>query len=156
MNNWRGLCVWTLVIRTGSVLEVSFQSLSCVHMAVGCVFYHLRLHCVPCSVLCPLSPNPSQKTPGHHHSKEVAGGARIWVPAARGTYLRSAKSGGQPEVIFPWHLGLLVLLAHLEPSVKGERQGEPTGWATPLPFRFPDAASRLNVAFSCAAGNKAA
>lgn len=56
----------------------------------------------------------------------------------------------------PCHLGLSALLGHLEPSVKGERQGEPTDQATPLPFRFPDAASWLNVAFSCAARNKAA
>lgn len=52
--------------------------------------------------------------------------------------------------------GVVGLLGHLEPSVKGEKQGEPTDQATPLPFRFPDAASWLNVAFSCAAGNKVA
>lgn len=88
----------------------------------------------------------------------MAPGFGFQLPEAPTFALRKmgARCTGPPEVIFPWHLGLLVLLAHLEPSVKGERQGEPTGWATPLPFRFPDAASRLNVAFSCAAGNKAA
>lgn len=56
---------------------------------------------------------------------------------------------------FPMAFGVVGATGSSGTSGKKERQGQPPEQATGLPFRFPDSASWLNVAFSCAAGNEA-
>lgn len=135
---WRtneGLCAWTWVIRAVGILGVSFQSLFCVHMSMECVFHIPEITPCACSVLYPFPTHHARALDSTGRRTELARDPRTWIPVVRGRCTLRKISRG---IWSCWCFWLLV---------KGEKRGEPTDPASPLPFRFPDAAGPWMLLF---------
>lgn len=84
-------------------------------------------------------------------------GPRVWVPVARDTVLweewelrvQALEKSFSHGIWSCWCSELILNL------LSRRKAGELADQASPLPFRFPDTAGWLNVAFSCAAWNEA-